>query len=394
MASSVKQILIVDDNFEMLELLRSMLEVAGDGFQVLAVPSAEEGFLELLRTPFDLLITDLRLPGMSGFDLVRRVKRIRPEMPVIVITAHPSARGEKEAAELGVFRFFSKPLDTHEMLSAVDSALSEGGSGTVGPALTAGTVPESELGRRLNLLRADTNAKQVTLARTDGEVIFKTGDDSGFDVAVLMKTLASSITSTFQIAEQLGNERPLTIQYQAGQKVDLYSANVGTDHIIAIFFDVSARRGRIGTVWVFAQRAIKDLVTILPQELSGTVADETPINATGENSLPLERDEVPPAVQIDDETIVDPTEPTTTAANPVETGPGDLLDQDLGEDLFADVAWEQGEDLDLDAFWDSAVNDLPEQNRLNGLSLDEARHRGLLPPEFSLDERREDPSDE
>ena len=114
-----KKILVVDDHFEMLEFLRSMLELSNQDFEVLAVPSAEEGLMELRRVHFDLVITDVRLPGMSGFDLVRRTKSIKSDIPVIMITGYSSAQGEQEAASLGVLRYFRKPLDTDEMLSAV-----------------------------------------------------------------------------------------------------------------------------------------------------------------------------------------------------------------------------------------------------------------------------------
>ena len=77
--ADVKKVLVVDDHFEMLELLRSMLELSNEEYEVLAVPSAEEGWLEMQRTPFDLVITDVRLPGMSGFDFVRRMRKRRRE---------------------------------------------------------------------------------------------------------------------------------------------------------------------------------------------------------------------------------------------------------------------------------------------------------------------------
>lgn len=104
--ADAKQILVVDDHFEMLEFLRSMLELSNQDCEVLAVPSAEEGLLELRRSQFDLLITDVRLPGMSGFDLVRRVKALGREMPVIMITAYSSNQGRKEAADLGCIAIF------------------------------------------------------------------------------------------------------------------------------------------------------------------------------------------------------------------------------------------------------------------------------------------------
>ncbi|NIP27060.1 MAG: response regulator, partial [Phycisphaerae bacterium] len=52
----------------------------------------------------DLVITDVRLPGMSGFDMVRRIKRFNPDIPVIMITAYSTEQGKKEADELGVKR--------------------------------------------------------------------------------------------------------------------------------------------------------------------------------------------------------------------------------------------------------------------------------------------------
>ena len=73
--ADAKQILVVDDHFEMLEFLRSMLELSNQDCEVRAVPSAEEGTLEITRTKFDLVISDVRLPGMSGFEFIRRLRQ-------------------------------------------------------------------------------------------------------------------------------------------------------------------------------------------------------------------------------------------------------------------------------------------------------------------------------
>jgi DNA-binding response OmpR family regulator len=75
--SDVKKLLVVDDRYEMLDFLQSMLELTSEDYEVVAVPSAEEALLELRHANLDLLITDARLPGMSGFDLVRRMRRTR-----------------------------------------------------------------------------------------------------------------------------------------------------------------------------------------------------------------------------------------------------------------------------------------------------------------------------
>lgn len=69
----VKRILIVDDHFDTLKFLRSLLELADNRYQVVAVRSGEEAGLEL-RRPFDLLITDIHLPGIDGIEVATRPK--------------------------------------------------------------------------------------------------------------------------------------------------------------------------------------------------------------------------------------------------------------------------------------------------------------------------------
>ena len=190
--ADAKQILVVDDHFEMLEFLRSMLELSNQDCEVLAVPSAEEGLLELRRAQFDLLITDVRLPGMSGFDLVRRVKALGRDMPVIMITAYSSNQGKKEADELGVYRYFQKPLDTDSVLTAVHTAL-HGESVTMPSPTSAAVKPvpvpravSDDLQRRLDSLRVDTGAIHLTLATGVGEILFSAGDGRQFDLKKLL----------------------------------------------------------------------------------------------------------------------------------------------------------------------------------------------------------------
>ncbi|MEJ2746937.1 MAG: response regulator, partial [Anaerolineae bacterium] len=274
---------MVDDNFEMLEFLRSMLELSNQDFEVLAVPSAEEGLMELRRVHFDLVITDVRLPGMSGFDLVRRTKSIKSDIPVIMITAYSSAQGKQEAEELGVLRYFPKPLDTDEVLSAVHQALYGEAvvvrpHTAVSPTQTTPSLPAlpNRLRKRLEVLRNDTGATQLILATVAGEVSLKVGDGRIADPANIIKILAQTIADSFQLALELQSHEPFTLQYHVGNQTELYAATVGRDYFLAMFFDTQTRRGRIGTVWVFAQRAIKELLELLPTEAQPATAKPAP----------------------------------------------------------------------------------------------------------------------
>jgi DNA-binding response OmpR family regulator len=373
--ADAKQIIVVDDHFEMLEFLRSMLELSNQDCEVLAVPSAEEGLLELRRARFDLLITDVRLPGMSGFDLVRRVKDLGRDMPVIMITAYSSSQGKKEAADLGVYRYFQKPLDTDSVLTAVHTAL-HGESVALPPAsrvrpVARATAVPDDLQRRLDSLRVDTGAMHLTLATTVGEILFSAGDGRQFDLKKLMGIVADNLSNSFLLADELGAAEPFTLQYHMGDDFEFYCANVGRSHFLTLFFDMASRRGRIGTIWVFTQRAIKDLLTLLPS--LEAAASEAKVDAT--QPQPVRQAE--PVV----ETAVSQPQPESSPVPQKETEPppADYLDIAPDElmNLLSGSTGPADETADLDAFWDTTFTDDGSDNS-SGISLDEALQRGIL----------------
>ncbi|MCB9446357.1 MAG: response regulator [Ardenticatenaceae bacterium] len=378
-----KKILVVDDHFEMLEFLRSMLELSNQDFEVLAVPSAEEGLLELRRVHFDLVITDVRLPGMSGFDLVRRTKSIKSDIPVIMITAYSSAQGKQEAEDLGVFRYFPKPLDTDEMLSAVHQALY--GESVTTPKRTAvsrttTSTPSTpamsdRLRKRLDSLRNDTGANQLILATLAGEVVLKVGDGRIPDPATIIKILAQTIADSFLLANELESREPFTLQFHAGSQTELYAATVGRNYFLAMFFDVQARRGRIGTVWVFAQRAIKELLELLPGQSQPSRQEPVTEAAAEETAVfpqPVHQEPVKPEPE----------------PEPVEEDWLDIEPEELAN-LLASEAELPNSTGSLDAFWDDALAGTDISGSEIGLSFEEAQRRGLFPKNLNLDSPQE-----
>lgn len=374
--AEAKQILVVDDHFEMLEFLRSMLELSNQDCEVLAVPSAEEGLLELRRAQFDLLITDVRLPGMSGFDLVRRVKALGREMPVIMITAYSSNQGKKEAADLGVYRYFQKPLDTDSVLTAVHTALHGEAVTAPPPKLVMPTskprAVSDDLQRRLDSLRVDTGAMHLTLTTAVGEILFSAGDGRQFDLKKLMGIVADNLSHSFLLGDELGAAEPFTLQYHTGDDFEFYCANVGRGHFLTLFFDMASRRGRIGTIWVFTQRAIKDLRALLPSLES--------------SSRQLEEKKVEPQIGQEAAVAVETAEPLpqqpetlSTPQEEAELPPADYLDIAPDElmDLLSGGSGPVDEIADVDAFWDTALTH-EESDSSIGISLEEALQRGLV----------------
>lgn len=378
--ADVKNVLVVDDHFEMLELLRSMLELSNEECEVLAVPSAEEGLMELRRTKFDLVITDVRLPGMSGFDFVRRIRKVRPETPVLMITAYSSSEGQKEADELGVLRYFSKPLDTDAVLLAVHVAL----HGELSPLLDVveemggETAVSDDVRKRLKTLQTDTGASGLMLSLLDGRMIFQASSDQSLNLPALSTELANNIQSSFSLADYLANDVPNTIQYHAGDKVELYCANIGRNHFLTIFFDVESRRGRIGTIWVFTQRAIKDLMEMLPE--GDPLAVQAVLRSQPEVRAVKTVEVVAPIVEPEPVRKPEPEPEVETAV--VE----DFLDIDAAslDDLFGEAQFGEAQS-EVDSFWDDATT---EHNapKVRGFSLEDARKQGLIPNDSDLND--------
>ena len=114
-----KKILVVDDTLHVLEEVRDILEM--ENFEVIAATNAIEGMLKLSKETPDLVITDLRMPGLTGFDLLGRVKSmdLDKEIPVIVLSANADKENIKKAISLKASHYLKKPCSADELIDTV-----------------------------------------------------------------------------------------------------------------------------------------------------------------------------------------------------------------------------------------------------------------------------------
>ena len=115
------RILVVDDEPSIRTVLKAHL--SRDGHEVLVAPGGAEAVGTLSTEPVDLVISDLKMPGMDGMELLAWCAREQPGLPVIVITAHGTIDTAVEALKLGAQDFISKPFDLDELRQAVTKAL-------------------------------------------------------------------------------------------------------------------------------------------------------------------------------------------------------------------------------------------------------------------------------
>jgi YesN/AraC family two-component response regulator len=110
--SRPKRVLIVDDETTLVFFLKQGLEGSDASFIADSASSGEEALTKLTYNRYDLLITDLKMPGISGFTLVEVARSLHPEISVIVMTAFGSPEVEDEVVRLQVEGFLVKPFPT------------------------------------------------------------------------------------------------------------------------------------------------------------------------------------------------------------------------------------------------------------------------------------------
>jgi DNA-binding NtrC family response regulator len=121
--SEKRRVLVVDDNEVVrLSYLRSLsaaqcsVETAWNG---------DEALLAMEEQPFDVVLLDLRMPGMSGMEVLKAIKQRWPETEVVVITGYPSIETAKEAVQLGAHNYLAKPVGPGEVIEATTAAVTQ-----------------------------------------------------------------------------------------------------------------------------------------------------------------------------------------------------------------------------------------------------------------------------
>ncbi|MEE3058082.1 MAG: sigma 54-interacting transcriptional regulator [Pseudomonadota bacterium] len=122
-ASSNPNLLLVDDDKSLLRLLTIRLE--GEGYEVTAVEDGQSALRKLQNENYDVVLSDLLMPGFDGLSLFEEIMGLRKDIPVILMTAHGTIADAVAATQRGVFGFLPKPVDHDELRALLQKALSQ-----------------------------------------------------------------------------------------------------------------------------------------------------------------------------------------------------------------------------------------------------------------------------
>ncbi|KUM51939.1 sigma 54-interacting transcriptional regulator [Rheinheimera sp. EpRS3] len=155
------KLLLVDDDPSLLRLLTLRLE--GEGYQVISADSAEAALPLLMKNSVDVVLSDLRMPGLDGMSLFDEIAKRYPGLPVVLMTAHGSIPEAVAATQRGVFGFLTKPLNTNELRDILQNAVHQ-------------SVPE----------QAEWRAEIITRSRLMEELLEQSYRVAQRDVSVLI----------------------------------------------------------------------------------------------------------------------------------------------------------------------------------------------------------------
>ncbi len=355
------RVLIVDDQREVRNTLAAGILTLGPEFEVLQIPSGEEALLEAGRRPIDLLVADVRLPGISGLELMQRIRKRNPELKIILITGMEDQMIRRQVADAGASAFFFKPVEMADFLDAVERCL--GLVETIFPMPPIADEPEAPerpaptLGERLVDLRQDLNAIALALMDSQGQVMAQAGDL--YNIAnnpELLPMLVNVIIAGEKVSRELGVSTPDNLMCLAGAQFNLWMAQVGSAHNLLIVTRDTFQPGHLAKIGQLVIPAVQDI-----QQVLASLGAEK-----------LSEIAAPPMAVV--ETIEKEEEPIE------ELSPDELP---LLDDLFEKHTLKELTPDALDAFWDSAVDEQKNNGIINAdtITFEQAQKLGLAPDE-------------
>lgn len=376
-----KHVLIVDDAIELGRLLQSAVQTLDASLKLTVVPSAEEAILASSRHTVQLLISDVRLPGMSGFDLAERLRKRNPNLEVILITGMTDRNLRKQAEESGAV-FFQKPLKMDAFLAAVQKSLGLAAE-SAPPAeelapqpvepprrkrSTSALLPVTALQDVLSVLQQETNARLVVLFNTAGDVTQFAGNPPGDFAGHWAAPLLASLAQASPLAVAAGRDSAARVCILRSENGEILAAAV---------------HGGVLAVEMPAVRRTLRLALALDELLTAQAALDAILGRQGADALPVEMPTPQPELPKQEEPP-SPAPKPKARTGPLKAKTGELKnDPSTGElESALKKAAKPAKNLDPDAFWEQATSTSTQVvTRPDVISFDQAAELGLAPSE-------------
>ncbi|MFN8380412.1 MAG: response regulator [Anaerolineales bacterium] len=357
-------VLLVDDHRDILRLLHSTLDtLKKKEIRIFDAPSGEEALLESSRHKIDLLITDYMLPGMSGVELMHKVRARHPEVKIIFITGMTDKKRRDEMLNAGALAIFDKPVPMADFLDVVERGL--GLVQTIFPPERTGEQTEERHSRLSDLLanfRQDVKADAVFLLNDRGLVQARTGKlhDSSMEVS-LISTLMAIHNASMKVA-----------RHNHQENIDSYHVFSGGDHDL-LFIPVTPLYALLvaGTGLATEARILETVSGLLALQKQVEKSLKS-MGVTGELKAVSDNNK---------DRLASSFAPTVVAKKQTDKLASAIPAPEM-EALLKDASAKKAQIANADDFWDQAAEKHGKKPaNPEVISLEEARKLGIIPGE-------------
>jgi len=265
------RILVADGTRGTDFLLQDMLPEETTGCAVDVVQGGIEAMEQLRQQSYDMVIASLRRLDPTALELVQKVRSIYRTTRVMLMTAYDYEEvGVEGKRRFIAYDHLTKPLQQGESVKSADRiygkmAISQKGI------LILSDERLAAITQQLANMRGDIEAQSIILASIVGDLITYVGPIKGIDLDSFIPLVAIGLAASSEMRNYFDEkELGFNLNYHEGEQYAVYSANVGSELLLAMIHDHSVRKSKVGTVWYYSKRAIEDLLkTLTPPEPIG-----------------------------------------------------------------------------------------------------------------------------
>ncbi len=264
------RILVVDDEGPTRTFICDGLSALGITDEAVGVASAEDALAMAEAQPPDLVITDVRMPGLNGLDLARYLHQAHPKTKVILITGYSTRDIEKTALALAVDALLRKPFGLDALGEAVRQALNRARATRVANELPP-TLVESLI-RQLDILKRDVGAQWISLLDAEGKIVLHTGPTDDLDNTLTQLVAQGWGSMLSSISDKTGP----CFMYIESQPHDIYLTSIDCKYSLAFIYDRRWQTHRIGAVWLTARHTVQELARLVSDQPKSALLPRVP----------------------------------------------------------------------------------------------------------------------
>ena len=360
-----KRVVIVDDEMVLGQLLQAAFATLSGHIEVTVVPSAEDAVLQLEKSETHLIVSDVKLPGISGLEFAKQTKKTSPNINIILVSGLNDPQLKEKAAAAGADAFYPKPVEMRDFLETASRLLGLSSQPARMSSRQVIDLRSDLLGDVLIGLRQELSAVAVLLADERGKILASAGDPMEDALSSkILPYLLSTANALQRINTVMTPETPQSMISVRGSQFDLVASPM-PGYLLIVFMKHVRSTVRMAVAFDAVNTAVSDLM-----EKIGEINQEYPAQTTPEMEQAFAK--TGPLV------LPEPIQAASKGEKQEPEPPG----QDF-ESIFTTVVKKKVKVEEVDSFWETATSNLSfsDSKEPGLLSFEEANQLGLTPKE-------------